>query len=85
MLDSAAGQAIEALNDTGVNLTALNSEIQSVRMAALAVVWGITDAIIEKDLGEGELPSDRLDVLLAVCLQIKTAMKLMLIKHQWIF
>jgi hypothetical protein len=45
--------------------TALNSEIQSVRMAALAVVWGVTDAIIEKDLGEGELSSDRLDVLLA--------------------
>jgi len=65
MLDSAAGQMVETLGDAGLNLTALNSEIQSVRIAALAVVGSITDAIIEKDLGEGELPSDRLDALLA--------------------
>lgn len=66
MLDSAAGQAAAAIGQAdSLNDKALNSEIQSMRKAALIAVFILADSIAEKDLAEDELPSDRLDSLIA--------------------
>ena len=42
-----------------------NSEIQSLRKAVLAAVFVLSGAIVGKELEENELPSDRLDSLIA--------------------
>ena len=68
MLDSASGQAVQVVENLDIqesNASALNAEIQSVRKMALMLVLVLVDSIIENDLGEDELPSDRLDALLS--------------------
>lgn len=64
MLDSAAGNAAQALEVSDNSGVALNSEIQNLRKAALALVLVLTDSIIDNDLAEDELPTDRLDTLI---------------------
>lgn len=66
MLDSVAAQAAAAVEQASpINATALNSEIQSLRKAALAAIFVLSGSVIENDLAEDELPSDRLDALIA--------------------
>ena len=66
MLDSVAGEAAKAVEEASdLDKAALNSEIQNLRKTALALVFVLCSAIIENDLDENELPSDRLDMLLA--------------------
>lgn len=68
MLDSVAGQAVntvESLDLQATNGPALNAEIQSLRKTALVIALSLVDAVIEKDIAEDELPSDRLDMLMA--------------------
>lgn len=63
--DSAAGQAAAQIQDDSLDAAALNSEIQNLRRAALITVLLLAEAIVDNQLGEDELPSDRLDALLA--------------------
>lgn len=65
MLDSATSVALEQIESHDLKSTALNSEIQGLRRSALAVAIAISNSIVENELDEGELPSDRLDALLA--------------------
>lgn len=65
MVDSAAANAAAVIEETGLDATALNSEVQNMRKAALEVVFMLTQAIIDNELDEDELPSDRLAALLA--------------------
>ncbi len=66
MIDSVAAQAAKAVAEASpLDKTALNSEIQNLRKVALALVFVLAEAIVEKTLGEDELPSDHLDKLLA--------------------
>jgi len=68
MLDSASGQAVQVVENLDIqesSASALNAEIQSVRKMALMLVLVLVDSIVENDLGDDELPSDRLDSLLA--------------------
>ncbi len=66
MLDSAASAAAAAVEGASeLDSTALNSEIQSLRKFALALAFTLASSIVENDLAEDELPSDRLDMLLA--------------------
>ena len=65
MLDSAAGQAAVAIEESGLDTAALNSEIQEMRKFALIVVFSLVQAIVENELDEDELPSDRLSSLIA--------------------
>ena len=68
MLDSASGQAVQVVENLDAkesSASALNAEIQSVRKMALMLVLVLVDSIVENDLGDDELPSDRLDSLLA--------------------
>lgn len=65
LLDSAASEeALKILQDTDMSATALNSEIQTLRKSALALVIILHDDILDNNLAEDELPSDRLDALL---------------------
>ena len=63
--DSASANAAQAIEATGIDVAALNSDIQSMRKAALVVALELAGALVDGELGENELPSDRLDVLLA--------------------
>ncbi|MCU4321766.1 hypothetical protein KTH44_21970 [Acinetobacter bereziniae] len=65
MLDSATGEALTAIENIDINSKALESEIQSLRKSALAVAIILANSITENDLDENELPSDRLDSLIA--------------------
>lgn len=65
MVDSAAANAVSQIEETGLDVAALNSEVQNMRKAALVVVFLLTQAIIDKELDEDELPSDRLGALIA--------------------
>lgn len=65
LADSVAANAANAIETVELDTTALNSEIQNLRKAAMIAVFLLTEAIVEKQLAEDELPSDRLDVLLA--------------------
>lgn len=66
MVDSAAVAAkAAATQESMLDSVALNSEIQSLRKAAMALVIVLAASIVDKDLDENELPSDRLDSLLA--------------------
>jgi len=66
MLDSVAAQAAKAVAEASpLDKTALNSEIQNLRKVSLETVFGLAESIVEKTLDEDELPSDRLDNLLA--------------------
>ncbi|OTG87885.1 hypothetical protein [Acinetobacter sp. ANC 3813] len=66
LIDSAAGAAAAAVLDSDdINTGALNSEIQGLRRMALALSLVLADDIVEKNLEEGELPTDRLDTLIA--------------------
>lgn len=65
MLDSVTSVALEKFEDSEINANALNSEVQSLRRGALAIAIALANSIIENELGEGELPTDRLDALLA--------------------
>lgn len=65
MLDSAASNAITVLGDADLDTVALNAEIQNMRKAALILVLSLSKAIVENELDENELPSDRLDSLIA--------------------
>lgn len=66
MIDSAAAEAAKAVTEvSALDRTALNSEIQNLRKISLATVFVLASNVIENDLAEGELPSDRLDALLA--------------------
>lgn len=64
-IDSVAGNAAEAIEAANVDGNALNSEIQNLRKAVLAAVLLLGEAIVEKQLADDELPSDRLDALIA--------------------
>lgn len=65
MLDSAAGAAAAKVEDSALDIAALNSDVQQIRVAALFIVWTVVDAIIEGELDEDELPSDLLEALIA--------------------
>lgn len=66
MLDSAAANTANQVADSlMLDSVALNSEIQSLRKSVLAAVFVLSGAIVGKDLEENELPSDRLDSLIA--------------------
>lgn len=65
MLDSLSAAAASAVDDADISGSALNSEIQSLRKVALALAFILVDSIIENDLEENELPTDRLDALLS--------------------
>lgn len=65
MLDSVAGNAAKAVEDVNINPDALSSEIQNLRKVALVAVLLLAQAITENDLDEDELPTDRLDALIA--------------------
>ena len=66
MLDSAAANAANTVAENLLlDSVALNSEIQSLRKAVLAAVFVLSGDIVGKSLEEGELPSDRLDSLIA--------------------
>lgn len=66
MLDSATGTGTGAeADEVSFNGSALNSEIQSLRTFALSLVLILSQAIIDNDLEENELPTDRLDKMLA--------------------
>lgn len=64
LLDSVASVALDKIEAYEVNANALNSEIQSLRRGALAVAVSLAMSITEGEL-EDELPTDRLDALLA--------------------
>lgn len=65
MLDSMSGTVAAAIENADMDGAALNSEIQSLRKFALALVFTLADSIVENDLADDELPTDRLDTLLA--------------------
>ena len=65
MLDSTTSVALEKIDDFKVNGNALNSESQSLRRDALAIAIGLANSIVENDLADDELPTDRLDSLLS--------------------
>lgn len=66
MLDSAKAKTVNQVADNlMLDSVALNSEIQSLRKAVLAAVFVLSGAIVGKELEENELPSDRLDSLIA--------------------
>lgn len=66
MLDSAASTAATAVETaTALDSTALNSEIQNLRKTTLATIFILASSIVENDLADDELPSERLDSLLA--------------------
>lgn len=66
LLDSAATNTANTVaEDLLLDSVALNSEIQSLRKAVLAAVFVLSGAIVGKELEENELPSDRLDSLIA--------------------
>ncbi|MGE8683099.1 MAG: hypothetical protein ACN6OV_01190, partial [Acinetobacter sp.] len=66
LLDSVATNAANTVaDDLMLDSVALNSEIQSLRTAVIMAVIALADSVIHKDLEEDELPSDRLDALIA--------------------
>lgn len=65
MMDSATQEALKVIEDTGVDSKALDSEIQGLRKSAIALAIVLAQSINENDLAEDELPTDRLDSLIA--------------------
>ncbi len=65
MLDSATVKPADVIEESDVNGNALNSEIQNLRKAVLASVLLLGETIVEQQLEDDELPSDRLDALIA--------------------
>lgn len=66
MLDSAkVEEKAVVTQESMLDSVALNSEIQSLRKSAMALVIVLASSILENDLDENELPSDRLDSLIA--------------------
>lgn len=65
MVDSANDHALELLADLSLDASALNAEIQALRAVALALVISLSDSIAKNELEENELPSDRLNSLIA--------------------
>lgn len=60
--DSSAGQAAQQV--MSLDDQAFNNELMALRRSALFAVLQLTNDIIEDDLEDGELPSDRLDAYL---------------------
>lgn len=60
--DTAAGDAAAAV--AALDDKEFDSELLSIRRAALFSVWQLTDDILSDELDDGELPSDRLDVFM---------------------
>lgn len=65
MVDSVAVAKKEVAEESLLDSVGLNSEIQNLRKLALALVFTLATSVLENDLDEGELPSERLDTLLA--------------------
>lgn len=59
--DSAAGDAATKIAEDSLELKAIDSEIQELRKQALFAVLQLSDDIVEGDLADDELPSDRFD------------------------
>jgi hypothetical protein len=65
MMDSATGEALSVIDNVDINSKALESEIQGLRKSAMAIAIVLANSIIESDLDEDELPTDRLDALIS--------------------
>lgn len=66
LLDSAAGDAANKIADgEGLDLAQFNHHVSALRLSALMVVLSLSDAITSNDLDDDELPSSRLDALMA--------------------
>ena len=65
MVDSVNTAKKEVAEESLLDSVGLNSEIQNLRKLALALVFTLATSVLENDLDEGELPSERLDKLLA--------------------
>lgn len=65
--DSAAGTAAAQIAEgtSALDIAELNQQGRNLRLAALSLVLVLADSIVEKDLAEDELPSDRFAALLA--------------------
>lgn len=59
--DSAAGDAATKIAEDSLELKAIDSEIQMYRKQALFAVLQMSDDIVEGNLDDDELPSDRFD------------------------
>lgn len=64
MLDSAAGDAADKISND-LDVQAINSDIQQMRRAAMWVALELSANITDNELGDDELPSDRLTALIA--------------------
>lgn len=67
IVDSAAGNAAAKIADldSDLDIAELNHQGRNLRLAALSIALILSDSLIENDLDQDELPSDRFATLLA--------------------